>query len=69
MGNAWILYYHKRMGEIGDDSSLYFNLANPTLPSNVFMTSDGVTEAPRAESNSSNKRRLNTSRIERDQFL
>jgi hypothetical protein len=70
MGNAWILYYHERMEEAGDDSSLYLNLANPTLLSNVFITSDGVTEAPRADSNNSSKKtKMNAVRMDRDQSI
>ncbi len=34
------------MAEVGDDSSLYYNLAYPVLPGCVFVTSDGMTEAP-----------------------
>jgi len=46
LGLPWILFYHERMGELGDDSSLYFNIAYPSLDDTVFMTSDGMTQAP-----------------------
>jgi hypothetical protein len=46
MGCPWILFYHERMEELGDHSSLYLNIAYPSLAESVFMTSDGVTEAP-----------------------
>lgn len=34
------------MEELGDDSSLYFNIAYPALEDSVFVTSDGMSEAP-----------------------
>jgi len=46
LGLPWILFYHERMEELGDDSSLYFNIAYPSLDDTVFMTSDGMTAAP-----------------------
>jgi len=47
LGLPWILFYHERMGELGDDLSLYFNIAYPSsLDDTVFMTSDGMTQAP-----------------------
>ena len=46
MGLVWILFYHERMEELGDDSSLYFNISHQCLDDNVFLTSNGMTEAP-----------------------
>ena len=37
------------MEELGDDSSLYLNIAYPALAENVFITSDGNTDAPGAQ--------------------
>jgi hypothetical protein len=34
------------MAEMGDHATLYYNLAYPVLPDSVFVTSDGMTEAP-----------------------
>jgi hypothetical protein len=34
------------MLETGDNSALYFSFAYPSLDDSVFLTSDGVTEAP-----------------------
>mmetsp|Transcript_14337 Transcript_14337/g.26911 ORF Transcript_14337/g.26911 Transcript_14337/m.26911 type:complete len:254 (+) Transcript_14337:800-1561(+) len=57
MGLPWILFYHERMKELGDDSSLYFNIAYPSLDDSVFMTSDGRTEAPGAQAGSGSGRK------------
>ena len=46
MGLQWILFQCERMEELGDNSSLYFNISYPSRDGNVFLICDGMTEAP-----------------------
>ena len=68
LGLPWILFYHERMeDELGDDSSLYFsNIAYPALEDSVFVTSDGMTEAPgtQAVRDSGNKKGRHSKEME-----
>jgi len=61
MGLPWILFYRERMEELGDKSSLYFNIAYPSLEDSVFVTSDGMTSAPGTERNRDSGKKLKRS--------
>jgi hypothetical protein len=37
-------FIKKCIKELGDDASLYFNIAYPSLDETVFMTNDGMTK-------------------------